>query len=136
MKNKTILIAAIAVIGIVALCVAAYFLFAGAPAVEESVGVPDAVGEPAVVIVRTKDGYEPREVTIKQGDIVRFSNESGEFHWPASDLHPTHGVYPEFDPLRPIADGEDWQFRFDQVGVWNFHDHIRANKTGTITVTE
>ncbi len=95
----------------------------------------EVIGEPAVTIVRTSDGYEPKEVTIKKGDIVAFVNESGEFHWPASDLHPTHGVYPEFDPLRPIADGEEWKFKFDKEGVWKYHDHIRANKTGTITVT-
>lgn len=91
-------------------------------------------GVPAVVITRTKDGYEPKEVTIQKGDIVRWVNESEDFHWPASDLHPTHGVYPDFDPLKPMGPGESWQFKFDQVGVWKYHDHIRANKTGTITV--
>ncbi len=93
------------------------------------------LGEPAVVITRTESGYEPKEVTIHQGDVVTWVNESGEFHWPASDLHPTHGVYPEFDPLTPIAPGDEWSFKFDKVGVWKYHDHIRANKTGTITVT-
>jgi plastocyanin len=95
---------------------------------------PEVLGEPAVTIVRTKEGYEPKEVTINKGDIVLWVNQSGDFHWPASDLHPTHGVYPEFDPLRPIASGEEWKFKFDEVGVWKYHDHIRANKTGTITV--
>lgn len=93
-------------------------------------------GEPAVTIVRTAEGYEPNEVTINKGDIVLFTNESGEFHWPASDLHPTHSIYSEFDPLRPIASGEEWKFKFDRTGVWRFHDHIRANEVGTITVVE
>lgn len=93
-------------------------------------------GEPAVTIVRTKTGYEPNNVTLKKGDIVLWTNESDEYHWPASDLHPTHGIYPEFDPLRPIAPGDTWKFKFDQVGTWKFHDHIRANIVGTITVTE
>jgi len=95
-----------------------------------------AVGTPAVTIVRTDTGYEPSEVTIKKGDIVMWKNESSDYHWPASDLHPTHGIYPEFDPLKPIAPGADWSFKFDKVGVWKFHDHIRANKVGTVTVTE
>lgn len=94
----------------------------------------EVVGDAAVTIVRTNDGYTPKDVTINKGDIVSFVNESDEYHWPASDLHPTHGVYPEFDPLRPVAPGEEWKFKFDQVGVWKYHDHIRANKTGTITV--
>jgi len=94
----------------------------------------DDLGEAAVTIVRTNEGYEPKEVTINKGDVVRFLNESDEYHWPASDLHPTHALYSEFDPLRPIAPGEEWKFRFDQIGEWRYHDHIRANKVGKITV--
>jgi plastocyanin len=94
----------------------------------------DDLGEAAVTIVRTNDGYEPKEVTINKGDVVRFVNESDEYHWPASDLHPTHALYSEFDPLRPIAPGEEWKFRFDQTGEWRYHDHIRANKVGKIIV--
>lgn len=101
-----------------------------------SSGTIEPTGEPAIVIVRTNDGYEPKNVTIKKGDIVMWKNESSDYHWPASDLHPTHGIYPEFDPLRPIAPGDTWKFKFDKVGKWNFHDHIRANKVGTVTVTE
>ncbi len=95
-----------------------------------------AVGTPAVTIVRTDSGYEPNVVTIKKGDIVLWKNESSDYHWPASDLHPTHGIYPEFDPLKPIASGSDWSFKFDKVGTWKFHDHIRANKVGIVTVIE
>ena len=94
----------------------------------------EVMGEPDVTIVRTDNGYEPREVTIKKGDIVLWVNESSEFHWPASDLHPTHGVYPEFDPRKPIAPGDEWKFQFNEVGEWKFHDHIRANQTGVVTV--
>jgi plastocyanin len=116
----------------------AYFLYLQS---QNSVAVPltkvaEEQGEPTITIVRTDTGYEPKEVTIKKGDIVLWTNESKEFHWPASDLHPTHSIYSEFDPLRPLAQGEDWKFKFDQVGTWKFHDHIRANKVGTVTVTE
>jgi plastocyanin len=129
MKKNTLIILAggVLIIGIGA------FLF-----LKPGSDAPGAVvtGEPAVTIVRTATGYEPNEVTIKKGDIILWTNESGEFHWPASDLHPTHGIYPEFDPLVPIAPGDEWKFKFDEVGVWKFHDHIRANEVGTITVTE
>ncbi len=120
----------------VALIAGIVFFYLAFTAVQKQTETDEVQGEPAVTIVRTSAGYEPSEVTIKKGDIVRFTNESDDFHWPASDLHPTHGVYPAFDPLRPIAQGESWQFQFEQIGVWNFHDHIRANKTGTITVIE
>jgi plastocyanin len=124
-------------VAVIAVCAAAGWWFMTAQNTAPS--TPNAtqaeLGEPAVTIVRTAEGYEPKEVSIKKGDIVMWVNESGEFHWPASDLHPTHGVYPEFDPLRPIAVDETWKFKFDKEGVWKYHDHIRANKTGTITVT-
>jgi hypothetical protein len=108
----------------------------GTAADETGMRGASAVGTPAVVITRTEDGYSPSDVTIKKGEIVLWKNESKEYHWPASDIHPTHGIYPEFDPLRPIAPGEDWAFKFDRVGVWKFHDHIRANVVGSVTVLD
>jgi plastocyanin len=90
--------------------------------------------EAAVVIHRTPTGYEPNEVTITQGDTVSFTNESSEFHWPASDVHPTHTIYSDFDPREPVAPGETWSFTFTESGTWQFHDHLRANRRGVITV--
>lgn len=92
--------------------------------------------EAAVTVVRTAEGYEPKEITIKKGEVVLWKNESIEYHWPASDLHPTHTIYSDFDPLKPVAPGSKWAFQFDKVGTWKYHDHIRANKVGTVTVTE
>ena len=97
-------------------------------------GVLDGSFTPAAVITRTDEGYEPTEITIKVGDTLSFVNESDEFHWPASDVHPTHTIYSEFDPLEPIAPGGTWSFTFTRAGEWRFHDHIRANLKGTITV--
>jgi len=130
MKKNQLILAALA---LVILAFGAWYFFAKDSSDSVSNGEP--LGEPAVVITRTDAGYEPKEVTVKKGDIVTWKNATSEFHWPASDLHPTHGVYPEFDPLRPIASGEEWSFRFDQAGEWKYHDHIRANKTGVVTVT-
>ncbi len=130
MKKNQLILAALA---LVIIALGAGYFFTQGPS--DSVTKGEPVGEPAVVITRTAEGYEPKEVSVKKGDIVKWKNETSEFHWPASDLHPTHGVYPEFDPLMPIGPGEEWSFRFDQAGVWKYHDHIRANKTGTVTVT-
>ncbi len=131
MKTKTTILFVIAVLILGGGFAAWYFLGQGKTDTPQT---QDELGEAAVTITRTQDGYEPKDIVITKGDIVSFVNESEEYHWPASDLHPTHGVYPEFDPLRPIAPGEEWKFKFDKVGVWKYHDHIRANKTGTITV--
>ena len=84
---------------------------------------------------RTANGYEPNSLTIALGDTVIFENSSNEHHWPASDLHPTHTIYLDFDPDRPLAPNEPWSFRFKQAGKWYFHDHLKANLVGVIKVT-
>ncbi len=129
-KNLIVVVIVLAVVG------GSYLFLTKDTEIKSIVGATEILEETTVTIVRTENGYEPKEVTVKKGDVVLWTNESGEFHWPASDLHPTHGIYPEFDPLKPIASGDIWKFKFDKVGVWKFHDHIRANKVGTVTVVE
>jgi len=125
--------AIVVLFGLFAVVITARYFFVSDTGVQTANKTP---GEPSVTIVRTNDGYEPSEVTIQKGDSILWTNESKEYHWPASDLHPTHGVYPEFDSSTPLAPQEEWKFKFDEIGEWKFHDHIRANKTGTVTVVE
>lgn len=89
-----------------------------------------------VKILMKDKSFEPDMITIKKGDRVTFVNSDNKSHWPASDIHPIHGIYPEFDPKRPIKRGESWSFTFSKVGHWRFHDHITPSTTGTIIVTE
>ena len=84
----------------------------------------------------TEDGFSPEEVKIKKGQSVVWVNENDDFRWPASNIHPTHEIYSAFDPLEPLAPGEIWVFSFEQVGEWRYHDHLKPNKMGTVTVTE
>jgi len=90
----------------------------------------------AQVITLTENGYEPSEVSIRKGETVTFKNTTGKLFWPASNLHPSHGIYPEFDPLEPVAAGDSWSFTFTNIGAWKFHDHLAPYYTGVITVTE
>lgn len=85
-------------------------------------------------IVLTKEGFFPNEATIRQGDTVVFTTTAGEDFWPASDLHPTHGIYPEFDPKQPVLPNSSWSFKFDKVGTWPYHDHLSPLDGGTIIV--
>lgn len=97
-------------------------------------GVLGPAPEGATIIRRLAGGYEPKEVTIMEGETIAFINDSDEFHWPASDVHPTHTIYSAFDPREPLAPGETWSFTFTEAGIWGLHDHLRANYKGTITV--
>ncbi|MBY0539747.1 hypothetical protein K2P56_04980 [Patescibacteria group bacterium] len=93
-----------------------------------------ASSEKAYTISKTSRGFIPSKIVIEKGDTVVFSSEvEGEF-WPASDSHPTHGLYPGFDVGRPLKPEETWSMVFDAPGVWGFHDHMDSRFTGTIIV--
>lgn len=96
----------------------------------------EAIQKEDMVIRVTKEGFIPESVTVKKGEKVVWLNESSQFSWPASDVHPTHQIYLEFDALEPFGPGDAWAFRFLRQGQWNFHDHLRANKKGTVEVLE
>lgn len=87
-----------------------------------------------VTVTYTDQGFTPSTITINKGDIVKFINNSSRSFWPASNDHPTHLLYPEFDPKQSIAAGSSWSFKFDKVGTWGYHDHRSAVKTGTVVV--
>ena len=94
------------------------------------------IPEGATVVTLTKDGYVPRELTVEKGTVVAFVSENGALFWPASNLHPSHGIYPEFDPKAPIQPNDAWSFTFDTAGEWKYHDHLAPYFIGVITVTE
>lgn len=88
------------------------------------------------VIMLTEDGFSPQEITITTGDMISFKTNRSVLFWPASNLHPTHDIYPEFDPKEPILPDKEWRFRFDKAGRWQFHDHLAPKYTGTVVVRD
>ncbi|MDO8522137.1 MAG: cupredoxin domain-containing protein [bacterium] len=101
---------------------------------------------PDIVITFTDSGFVPSSLTVKKGQTVRWANNSGSKVWPASAVHPTHGVYPQksasdclgssFDACRALSQGESWDFTFDYVGEWKFHNHLNGSQKGSVIVTE
>jgi plastocyanin len=93
--------------------------------------------KPAKAVIRIEmfdTEYKPSHITIKKGQTVIFENKGKNNHWPASNIHPTHGIYPEFDPKRSISPNDSWSFTFNQTGIWRMHDHDYPEITGVITV--
>lgn len=86
------------------------------------------------VIKMTPKTFEPSNVTVDENSTIIFLNQDEISRWPASNLHPTHEIYPEFDPKREIKPGESWSFKTKKPGTWNFHDHLDPHLRGTITV--
>lgn len=107
------------------------------PSAEEPQKTPGSDDEPAaenVTIEIFKDEFRPKNATIKKGGTVTFVNKGWELHWPASNIHPSHEVYPEFDVKRGMKTGESWSFVFDKEGEWRFHDHLFPKMGGEVKV--
>lgn len=88
----------------------------------------------AHVVELRDDGFQPSVVEIEAGETAIFENRGENSHWPASDIHPTHQIYPTFDPQREIPPGSSWSFTFEKAGTWKMHDHLFPELRGTIVV--
>jgi plastocyanin len=87
-----------------------------------------------VLVYIYDDKFVPQTLEINPGDSVLFISKASREVWPASDSHPTHNLYPEFDTQRPLAPGEKWKFTFTKPGTWEFHDHLLSQMSGKIFV--
>ena len=103
-------------------------------------GLPESTDKGGVsartVVTYTDSGFSPSPVTVTKGSIVTFVNESGRGMWVASGLHPTHQLLPGFDQLKPVSRDGVYEYTFDSVGTWQYHNHIRESDVGVVAVTE
>ncbi len=91
----------------------------------------------SVEVDYTSSGFSPATVTIKKGGTVRFVNKSGSSMDVASNPHPIHTDYPGFDQGKSDARGKDeYDFTFEKVGTWGYHNHLNPSDGGTVVVTE
>jgi plastocyanin len=86
-----------------------------------------------VVIMFDGIRFSPADVSIKKGTAVHFKNTGTSTMWVASAVHPTHGVYPEFDQK---TTSNEYTFIFDKVGNWKYHNHDPFVAGGTVSVSE
>jgi plastocyanin len=70
-------------------------------------------------MIVTSDGFAPEQLTISAGDTVSFTTDMDVYFWPASNQHPAHDIYPEFDPQRPLSPEESWEFTFTKKAIWH-----------------
>ncbi len=114
----------------------ARYVESGASA-SKSVVVPGAQeksDDVAVKITYTDEGFSPNIIEINRGETVEFINQSRRPMWVASNEHPAHGILPTFDQFTVSGFGTSWQYTFDQVGEWVYHDHVNASMEGTVIV--
>ncbi|MEK9158191.1 MAG: cupredoxin domain-containing protein [Patescibacteria group bacterium] len=90
----------------------------------------------AITVELKEEGFYPSEIAILKGQTVTFKTNRGKTFWPASDLHPSHTIYPEFDSKEPIESEQSWTFKFNKIGEWKYHDHLAPYYKGAIKVID
>ena len=103
-----------------------------------------------IMVIYREDGFNPKFATIKKGGKIIFRNDSLKPMWVASARHPEHDEYEGtsitkcgtaeatgmFDMCKEYESGTSWEFQFDNVGEWRFHDHFSASHFGSVKVVE
>lgn len=87
-----------------------------------------------IIVNYTDNGFIPSSLEIKKGQTIQFINKSAGGMWIGSGPHPTHTAYPEFDAKKSVPNGGIYEFTFNKVGSWSYHNHIGPGKTGVIIV--
>ncbi len=86
-------------------------------------------------ITLTSRGFEPSKITIKKGEIVRWTNHSGKTGSVNSAEHPTHMLYP-FLNLGQFDNNSSVQATIYRTGELRYVNHYIPSQRGTIIVTE
>jgi hypothetical protein len=121
----------------VLVCFAAALMFVLSKSTEKKLNVEISAGKSGqTTVLMGEDEYTPSIFTVKKGTKVIFTNTAPAARWPASNLHPSHEIYPEFDPKEPVLPGRSWEFEFKKTGTWEMHDHLAPYITGTVTVVD
>ena len=144
----------VAIIIIIAIVVAGAYLIISAGAYGSGnsikvVGTGSSVVENTKTIEISSNGFSISALSISKGDTITFVNiDKNAKHWPASDWHPSHSLYPGsgiekcqteeknlvFDSCKGLSYNEEWSFTFNEAGSWAFHDHFYPEFKGIITV--
>ena len=87
-------------------------------------------------------GFSKKDITIQKGTTVTWQIDGEKLHWPASDNHPTHALYPDgggcigskLDACNGLKKGETFSFKFEKLGTWTMHDHLSHGNTMAVNV--
>jgi len=126
MKKRVLIIAVIAIIAML-----------GVLSVHKSTPTqpsPNALTNFDFEILYTAAGFVPSILEVPMGSRVAFRNTTDTPLWTASDPHPMHTDYTEFDARMDYASDRVYIFRFDKTGTFGFHNHERSIDRGVIHV--
>lgn len=86
------------------------------------------------IVEYTDAGFVPNTVTVPVGTTVIFTNNTEESIWVASDPHPVHTKWSEFDQKEGVKKEGSYSFAFTQKGAWSYHNHLMPTNKGMVVV--
>jgi plastocyanin len=96
-----------------------------------AVAVPVFLLTPAFAATKAVDitsrGFSPNKVTIALGDTVTWTNKDTVVHQVVADQA-------KFTSSPMLQAGQSYSFTFTKSGVFTYHDGVRTNRKGTVTV--
>lgn len=87
------------------------------------------------IVILTKNGFSPRQVTIKVDSSVRWINQSGKRQTVNSDNYPTNQLYKPLN-LGIFANGSSVSYIFKTPGTYGYHNQFNHTQVGKITVVQ
>lgn len=83
-------------------------------------------------VTYTDNGFSPATLDITTGESVTFVNNSSDRMWVASNPHPTHQTFSDFDERTGVRAGGTYTFTFSQKGTWAYHNHLNPGMRGVV----
>mgnify|MGYP003394341371 CR=1 FL=1 len=81
----------------------------------------------------TAAGFSPKDITVKVGESITWTNDDSANHTVSSNPHPTHTLYPMLN-LGMIKPAATKSVMIEKAGKYTYHDHLNPSNTGSITV--
>ena len=94
------------------------------------------------LISYTERGFEPSQVVLREGQSIRFTNNSMRDLWVAELGSSDAPLYPgvsdcggsSFDTCKVLKPREFWEFTFEADGEWIFQNNLDKGQTGIVRV--
>ena len=87
-------------------------------------------------VVYSATGYSPNLLEVPVGSWVAFKNTTEIPMWTASDPHPVHTDFSEFDAQKEFSKNQSYVFQFNRPGTFSYHNHDKSIDRGIIRVTD
>jgi plastocyanin len=88
-----------------------------------------------VTVTLDKNGFSPKEVTIKVGSAVRWKNVSGAKQTVNSDNYPTNQLHKELN-FGLFNNNATVVYIFKKPGTYGYHNQLHPEQKGKIVVEE